>query len=215
MSRNAALDYDDKHAKEDDVADQDVEDAEASFNDTPVSLSPLADAGWVLHNDGAKESMTFEGKKRHVGGGVIAERDPSFGGGRPKRNLAPVNYLGVEAGYSLKKSDLKVTPKRKEKKKKSNAISKAVTAPMKVIAKAKVDAPVKIISQARPLVIPTTPALANLMPPARVMPQQMILPGAKVDVPEKSTVNAEVSEIFPALPLTIQITHPCIAVTDD
>ena len=117
MSRNAALDYDDEHAKEDDVADQDVEDAEASFNDTPVSLSPLADAGWVLHNDGAKESMTFEGKKRHVGGGVIVERDPSFGGGRPKRNIAPVNYLGVEAGYSLKKSDLKVTPRRKEKNK--------------------------------------------------------------------------------------------------
>ena len=213
MSRNAALDYDDEHAKEDDVADQDVEDAEASFNDTPVSLSPLADAGWVLHNDGAKESMTFEGKKRHVGGGVIAERDPSFGGGRPKRNLAPVNYLGVEAGYSLKKSDLKVTPKRKEKKKKSNAISKAVTAPMKVIAKAKVDAPVKIISQARPLARDVEAHLE--IPPARVMPQQMILPGAKADVPEKSTVNAEVSEIFLALPLTIQITHPCIAVTDD
>ena len=213
MSRNAALDYDDEHAKEDDVADQDVEDAEASFNDTPVSLSPLADAGWVLHNDGAKESMTFEGKKRHVGGGVIAERDPSFGGGRPKRNLAPVNYLGVEAGYSLKKSDLKVTPKRKEKKKKSNAISKAVMAPMKVIAKAKVDAPVKIISQARPLARDVEAHL--VIPPARVMPQQMILPGAKADVPEKSTVNAEVSEIFLALPLTIQITHPCIVVTDD
>ena len=213
MSRNAALDYDDEHAKEDDVADQDVEDAEASFNDTPVSLSPLADAGWVLHNDGAKESMTFEGKKRHVGGGVIAERDPSFGGGRPKRNLAPVNYLGVEAGYSLKKSDLKVTPKRKEKKKKSNSISKAVTAPMKVIAKAKVDAPVKIVSQARPLARDVEAHFE--IPPARVMPQQMILPGAKADVPEKSTVNAEVSEIFLALPLTIQITHPCIVVTDD